>query len=380
MLPEAEIRDWLVLHRQTGGNPAWLARLMAYFGSPGCALREATPPILAELGITGTLAATIGRLGVTAQRELAADLGWLSQAGHQLVVTGTAQYPERLLEIPDPPPVLFCDGPVALLASLQVAMVGSRKMSSTGRKIAGMLASDLCRAGVTVTSGLAQGIDAACHQGALAVGGNTIAVLGSGCDVIYPSINKRLARAIRDAGGLIVSEFPLRVRARDYHFPQRNRIVTGLSLGTVVVEAALKSGSLISARLAMEQGREVFAVPGSVLNPLSAGCHKLIRDGAKLTERVEDIIEELVGIVTPEGSSSSVPLVRDKAQQRLLSCMSADPVSVDMLALASGIPAAEVLGMLVELEIDGLVEAGAGGYLLAPRYARSVIDRANALS
>lgn len=369
MPSDEEQTSLLVLHRQTGGRPDCLDKLFAYYGSAQNVLREATPADLAALDINNETAVRIcAWRSPEARRALEADRRWLAAPGHCVLTLDSPDYPARLQEIHDPPRLLFCDGDARLLSTIQVAVVGSRKMSITGRKVAMLLAGDLCRAGATVTSGLALGVDAAGHEGALAAGGRTVAVLGSGCDVIYPAHHHRLARNIRRKGGAIVSEFPLGTAARGHHFPQRNRIVTGLSVGTLVVEAALKSGSLISARLAMEQGREVFAVPGSVLNPLSAGCHQLIRDGAKLTERIEDIVEELAGIVAPERPALAVPACTDE-QRRLLSCMGTEAAGVDALATASGLPASRILSMLIELEVAGLVVAEAGGYALSPVHA-----------
>lgn len=376
MAREHEIRDLLILHRRAAGHPAVIAKLLAYFGSAAAALRQANPGLLARLGLADvTITALCDRTDDTSQLDADADLQWLAEPSHHLVLRGSPDYPPCLEEIHDAPPLIFCHGNPALLASVQVAMVGSRKMSATGRKVAGLLAADLCRAGVTVTSGLARGIDAAAHRGALSVGGNTIAVLGSGCDVVYPAMNKRLAADMLDHGGLLVSEFPLRTGARNFHFPQRNRIVTGLSLGTVVVEAALRSGSLISARLAMEQGREVFAVPGSVLNPLSAGCHRLIRDGAKLTANVDDIVEELVGIAAPPPGDADPFAGCNEGQRQLLVAMGSEPMNVDALSQISGMPASELLSLLIGLEIDGFVSALPGGYCLSTRSLEALMRR-----
>ncbi|HKI73523.1 MAG TPA: DNA-processing protein DprA [Pseudomonadales bacterium] len=363
---EQNIHEWLVLHRLLGGNPGRLIKLHEYFGSPGAALREATPPMLAELGIDEPDAFS-GEAIYAAQRAAERDARWLAGSDRCLLRVVDADYPQRLKEIHDPPPLLFCHGNVSLLVGIQIAMVGSRRMTATGRQIAKLLSGELVAAGITVTSGLARGVDAAAHQGALDAEGNTIAVLGSGCDVIYPPRNASLARRILAQDGLIVSEFPLGTGARNFHFPQRNRIVTGMSVGTVVVEAALKSGSLISARLAMEQGREVFAVPGSILNPLSAGCHKLIRDGAKLTERLEDILEELEGMVLP--ASRQTPPEPDGALARVFERLAAEPISVDELVELSGMPVDEILAALIELEIDGLAVTQGGGYALSARGA-----------
>lgn len=363
---DRETQDLLILHRRTAGHPALLARLLRDFGNATTVRREATPALLTEMGLSPAAVATIcDPIDRQWERRAEQEMRWLSSPCHHLVDQSNPCYPERLREIHDAPPLLFCDGNIELLTSIQVAMVGSRKMSATGRKVANMLAADLCRAGATVTSGLAKGIDAASHQGALSASGQTIAVLGTGCDRIYPAVNQRLARDIREQAGLIVSEFPLGTGPRDYHFPRRNRIVTGMSVGVVVVEAALRSGSLISARLAMEQGREVFAVPGSVLNPLTEGCHRLIRDGAKLTASVTDIVEELTGIVAVPGTGEDPLASLGDSARRMVALLGEEPKSIDSLVEACGLAVTDVLALLTDLEIDGLVTAAPGGYCLS---------------
>lgn len=365
--------DLILLHHRLRGDARYLLRLVQYFGSATRLLADSDVESLAALGIPEGIARAIHAPVTRAeQRAQDAAMRWVAAGQQHILVFGEPGYPARLAEIHDPPLLLFAAGEVGLLDTHQVAIVGSRKLTMTGRKVARMLAGDLCRAGVTITSGMALGIDAAAHQGALDANGKTIAVLGSGCDLLYPASNKRLGERIRDGGGLLVSEFPLGCGARAHHFPQRNRIVTGLCLGTVVVEAALRSGSLVSARLAMEQGREVFAVPGSVLNPMSRGCHKLLREGAKLTESAEDILEELEAIVGPrQGIAPSIELTPGQAQ--LLALMGGDAVSVDSLVEGTGMAVAEVLATLLALEIDGLVQAEAGGYALSAQGALQVI-------
>ena len=367
MPTDRETLDLLILHRRTAGHPALLSDLLRHFGDATSVRREATPDLLMEMGTAPAAAATIcAPLDRDSEDRAERDLGWLSLPPHHLVIEANPMYPQRLREIHDAPPLLFCDGDPDLLTTIQVAMVGSRKMSATGRKVANLLAADLCRAGATITSGLARGIDAASHQGALSTSGRTIAVLGTGCDRIYPAVNQRLARDIRDQGGLIVSEFPLGTGPRDYHFPRRNRIVTGMSVGVVVVEAALRSGSLISARLAMEQGREVFAVPGSVLNPLAEGCHRLIRDGAKLTASVTDIVEELTGIVAMPAQEQDHMASLDERAQRIVALLGEEPKSIDSLVEVCGFAVTDLLAMLTDLEVDGLVTVAPGGYCLSP--------------
>lgn len=371
MHTQSSTRDLVALHRLACGSTTLLAALLERFGSATEVLALA-PDVLAECQLAD-LTEILSVASVREARSAArADLDWLAGTGRHLVTMGDANYPQRLAEIHDPPALLFCEGNVELLGSLQVAIVGSRRMTATGRQVARMLASELARGGITVTSGLARGVDAAAHEGALEATGATIAVLGSGCDVIYPPRNASLARRLLQDGGLIISEFPLGTGARDYHFPRRNRIVTGLSIGTVVVEAALKSGSLISARLAMEQGREVFAVPGSILNPLSAGCHQLIRDGARLTESVQDIVEELAGIVDPAFFTSAHGAVPEGPPGELLRLMEGEPVGVDYLAEQSGLAVHEVLALLIELEVDGFVVNQAGGYALTATCAQAM--------
>ena len=224
------------------------------------------------------------------------DLERLAALGAKVIGAADPEMPPPLRAIPDPPAVLFVRGELAALSAFQIAIVGSRRATRAGGRIAHRLAGELAGRGLVVTSGLAQGIDAEAHRGALEAGGRTVAVLGSSLDRIYPASHRRLAERIADQGAL-VSEFPFGTSPVPWNFPWRNRIISGLSLGVLVVEAAERSGSLITARLGAEQGREVFAVPGSILNPLAAGCHRLLRDGAKLVERAEDVVEELPAAV-----------------------------------------------------------------------------------
>jgi DNA processing protein len=246
-------------------------------------------------------------------------------------------------------------------------MVGSRNPSITGRETAHDFARTLAAAGMVITSGLAQGIDTACHQGTLDGGGQTIAVAGTGLDRVYPASNRELAHAIIEAGGALISEFPPGTLPHAGNFPRRNRIISGLSLGTLVVEAALRSGSLITARLAAEQGREVFAIPGSIHNPLARGCHQLIRQGAKLVESAADVLEELapqlyaaLAEMPEESAPASSEL--DEEYQALLACIGHETTPVDRLVERSGLTAEAVSSMLLILELQGFVESAAGGY------------------
>lgn len=293
---------------------------------------------------------------------------WLAGPGHELITFESEHYPQRLAELVDAPLALWVAGrDTSLLGHPQVAIVGSRHPTANGREVARSLAASLSGAGVTVTSGLALGIDAASHAGALTGAGTTIAILGNGIDHVYPAANRRLARQIREHG-LIVSEYPPGIPVRAPQFPRRNRIIAGLSLGTVVVEATRRSGSLITARLAVESGREVFAVPGSIHSPLSKGCHTLIRDGATLVETVEEILIEIAPQLTEavhRASSRDITQSATVLPGPLDEHLGYSPITLDSLASATGLTAAELSSMLLHLEIQGKIEALPGG-----RYCR----------
>jgi DNA processing protein len=303
-------------------------------------------------------------------QQVQADLDWLSHQGRHLITFNDPCYPELLKQISDPPPLLFAQGDVDLLSEWQLAIVGSRSASKSGSDLAYEFGRYLAKGGMAVTSGLASGIDTAAHQGALSVSGPTIAVVGTGLDRVYPAQNRDLAHRIAETG-LIISEFALGTPPKAENFPRRNRIISGLSLGTLVVEAALKSGSLITARMALEQGREVFAIPGSIHNPLAKGCHQLIREGAKLVETAKDILEELGAIAAFESSEQPTLLQQQKTAnndsdyQALFKCMGYDPIEIDRLVACSGLTAESVSSMLLLLELQGEVESLPGG-----RYVR----------
>lgn len=280
-------------------------------------------------------------------------------------------YPSRLAQIPDPPPAVLVQGDVALLDGPQLAIVGSRNATPAGRDTAYMLAAALAEAGLTVTSGLAEGIDASAHRGALAGGGATIAVLGTGPDRIYPRQHQELAQTIGSTGSLI-SEQPVGTPPRGFNFPRRNRIISGLSLGVLVVEAGPRSGSLITARLAADQGREVFAVPGGIHNPLARGCHALLREGAKLVESVTDILEELPPLPGGRRTEQAAPTAGDTDQDPVLAGLGDAPASLDLLVQRTGLTVEQVSTMLLTLQLDGLVTALPGGLYgrRGPRQAR----------
>jgi DNA processing protein len=356
----------LAAHRQQG---AWREALRR-FGSAAAATSAATRELTAFGLDNGALYAL--RSPDTA--VLARWQEWLASADHRLLLLGSPDYPQRLVEIPDAPLALWTVGMhVELLAAPQIAVVGSRNPTGGGRATAEALAHFLSSSGVTVVSGLAVGIDAAAHRGALRAPGGTIAVLGSGPDKIYPSENTSLAAEIA-ATGLLVSEYAPGTPARRGHFPQRNRIIAGLTLGTLVVEATRRSGSLITARLARDYGREVFAVPGSIQNPLSRGCHTLLRDGAALVEEGADVLREIAPQIEPNCLANSAVVATnigsvhvDPLCAKLLDAMGFEPTTIDTLTTRAGLTAAEVSSMLPPLELEGHVEALPGG-----RYCRLV--------
>lgn len=325
--------------------------------------------------LTGLSTAVLQALQQPDWDQVERDLQWLSAADNRYVIDQKhAFYPELLKQIPDPPALLFVQGDIHLLNKWQLAIVGSRNPSASGRDSAFEFARYLASGDMVITSGLAAGIDAAAHKGALAATGKTIAVIGTGLDRVYPAVHRELAHQITDSG-VMVSEFPLGTPPKAENFPRRNRIISGLSLGTLVVEAALKSGSLITARMAMEQGREVFAIPGSIHNPLSRGCHQLIREGAKLVETANDIVEELgamAGVVPQSADNEEAtevarsPEELDEDYQQLFMFLGYDPVHIDTLIDRSGLTAEAVSSMLLLLELQGQVAALPGG-----RYVRS---------
>jgi DNA processing protein len=292
----------------------------------------------------------------------------MEKGGITVVLYDDATYPERLRHIPDPPPLLYMKGTLAPADCNAISIVGTRRATAYGKTVAAKIAGDLARMGVTIVSGLAYGIDAAAHKGALEAGGRTLAVLGCGVDVIYPRANEKLYQHIPSSGA-ILSELPLGVQPDPGFFPMRNRIVSGLSLGTLVVEAPLKSGALITARFAMEQGREVFATPGNIFSPYSEGCHKLIKDGAKLVENIYDVLAEIErnisGIapaeeipVSPSGRPLEIPLTAD--EKKVFNFLSMTPVHIDEIGEECGLSASKTSASLMMLEVKGLIQQLAG--------------------
>jgi len=376
---QTRLEAWLVLLRAPGLGPATLRELLADAGdAPGAlaAARRGSHERTREAACRDWLRAPDAAL-------VEADLAWLAQPRHALLACDEADFPALLDDTATPPAALFVAGASDALWRPQVAIVGSRSASQGGHANATAFARALAVAGFAVTSGLAEGIDGAAHAAALDAGGATIAVLGTGADLVYPPRHRDLAGRIVDNGGALVSEFPLGTPPHPTHFPRRNRIIAGLALGTLVVEAGLRSGSLLTARQAAEAGREVFAIPGSIHNPLARGCHQLIRTGAKLVETAEEIVAELAPLALrlgaslrerlhgpeaaglPEGSPSTASSrAGDPDYARLYAALGHDALGIDALAERSGLPVASLSSMLLMLELEGEVVAERGGYAL----------------
>lgn len=365
---------WLALLHAPGVGPVTFLALLDYYTTPR-AVFEAEPGESVARGRAASRlsAATVEYLRNPDWAAVEKDLAWQAQPDNHIITLHDPAYPPLLKQIADAPPLLFVRGQPGVLVRPQLAMVGSRNPSAGGKEIAHDFAQHLASAGLTITSGLALGIDAASHQGALSAGGVTVAVTGTGLDRVYPARHRDLAHRIATHGAL-VSEFPPGTPPLPENFPRRNRIISALSLGVLVVEAALQSGSLITARLAGDQGREVFAIPGSIHNPLARGCHTLIRQGAKLVENVHDILEELgacfiVKGLDTQGESplhntdfkSDAEAALDANQLKLLNFMDFSPVSVDILVERSGLTPEQVSSMLLVLELHNRVESVAGG-------------------
>lgn len=369
-----ELTAWLTLARAPGLHAGLLRQLLEHQGTVA-ELVTASATALQAAGAGAPLIEWLQRQQEGERRgELSADLRWLAEGAHHLVTLDSAHYPPLLLQLPDAPVALYVRGDPTVLRLPQLAIVGSRNPTAAGVENAANFAAHLARCGLTITSGLAIGIDTAAHRGALEADGVTIAVCGTGLDVDYPRSNAQIAAAIA-ARGALVSEFPLGTPALKANFPRRNRILSGLALGTLVVEAAVRSGSLITARLAAEQGREVFAIPGSIHNPLARGCHQLIRQGAKLVETADDIFSELRALTAGLASAAQdVPAAAertdgpgifgpalDKDYEILLDALGFEPAGVDVLVARTGLKAEEVASMLLILELDGKLESHPGG-------------------
>jgi len=302
-------------------------------------------------------------------RKIDNEISWSLEDDNHIITYFDDKYPDVLREISSPPLILYVKGNINALNTFQIAMVGSRHASPNGIYTANQFSYALANAGFTITSGLALGIDAACHQGALRTGGQTVAVLGTGIDIIYPSKNKLIADKIQE-NGAIVSEFPLKTKPQAKNFPKRNRIISGLSVATLVVEASLRSGSLITAKFALEQNREVLAIPGSIHQPQSKGCHALIKQGAALIETIDDVLEELQqytnncvrnNVQPPEKADKSLKL--EKRCSNMLQYVGFDVTPIDVIIQLSGYDLNQVTSQLSQLELDGLIQKVPGGYV-----------------
>ena len=375
-----ELLAWLTLLRAPGLGAASARALLQQAGSARAACRG----IRKLRHSTGLDQASLEWIERPDVARLELDLAWLALPGHRLLRCNEADFPPQLETIPQPPAALFVAGDSAALLAPQVAIVGARSASAQGLANARDFARTLGRAGLTVTSGMADGIDGAAHAAALEAGGMTVAVVGTGPDLVYPRKHRELAARIEQCGA-IVSEFPPGTEARPDHFPRRNRLIAGLALGTLVVEAGLQSGSLITARLAAEAGREVFALPGSIHNPLAKGCHRLIRDGARLVETVAEVIEALVPAARAQGAGLRARLetaesptddgpasrTQDPDYASLLAALGDAPASLDELVERTRLAPAALSSMLLLLELEGAVSPAVNG-----RWQRVVADKA----
>ncbi len=345
---------WVGFSRVSGIGPVKVRALLNYFGS----LEKAWAASPGQLKIAGLDDRALANL-LKARKELSLEreLEKIEKAGVRFLTWEDDEYPYRLRQIPDPPPVLYFKGELKPEDEIAVAVVGTRRASSYGLEAARKLAYGLAKNGVTIVSGLALGIDGAAHQAAIEAGGRTIAVLGSGLDYIYPSSHRKLATQIVSGHGALVSEYPLGTRPEARNFPPRNRIISGLSMGVLVVEAGVKSGALITARYAADQGRDVFAVPGSMFKQGSKGTNRLIQDGAKLVLDLEDILEELDIAIKFQHVEAKKELPTDPTEAKLLALLSEEPTHVDEICRASGLPASTVTSTLALMELKGLVRS-----------------------
>lgn len=350
------LADWLRLSLTPGLGAATIRALLDRFGLPEniLAARSQLPQLLGRECVEKLFSTEVSRAAQNALR-------WADAPGNAVVTLADMEYPRLLLEISDPPPLLYARGRLELLGAPALAVVGSRNATAQGETNARRFARAFSEAGLAIVSGLALGIDAAAHRGGLEGPGSTLAVLGTGIDVVYPARNAALATDIADRG-LLISEYPLGSPASARNFPRRNRLISGLARGCLVVEAALGSGSLITARAAAEQGREVFAVPGSIHSPLSKGCHALIKSGAKLVESAEDVLTELTAFSLGSDARNVQRQEPDATDEPLLAVMGFDPIDVDSLCARAGLAADTVAAELMRLELAGRVAIVRGGF------------------
>jgi DNA processing protein len=368
LAPQADdLRETLRLAMVSGVGPRLRQLLLERFGTPAAIFSASHSELCSVPGIGSKLSGAV--LRAREEIDVAAEIELCEKHRVDLVPIGSAGYPRALEQIVDPPGILFVRGAILAGDALSIGIVGSRHATRYGLMIAERLAASLSRAGFTIVSGLARGIDAAAHRGALSAGGRTIAVLGSGVLNIYPPEHSELANEVM-ARGAVVGEAPVRSAPFSGAFPQRNRLISGMSLGVVVVEAALQSGALITARHALEQGREVFAVPGPVDSRASRGCHRLIRDGAKLVETADDVLEELGPLMAaaprPDGPPIHHPaeLLLNEAEQRILAAIGTSATAIDQIIADCGLPTPQVLSTLSVLEMRRLIRRLSGNYAM----------------
>lgn len=363
-IEESDVALWVSLHQTIGLGNAGICQLLTKFGSPD-AIYSAKSHQLREVVDEGTAQKILNGVNL---ETIKPTLDWLKKDNTHLITLADKAYPQALLNISNPPVVLYAIGHTHLLNQPCIAMVGSRNSTPQGEKNAEDFAESLCNYGLCVVSGMALGIDGASHRGSFKSNGATIAVVGTGLDIVYPSRHRDLAHKIAERG-LIISEFAIGTPSRAQNFPRRNRIISGISMGCLVVEANIDSGSLITARFAIEQGREVFAIPGSIHSPVAKGCHQLIKQGAKLVESTADILDELkykeelknlltnvspLGLTTQMGGNASEP-------NTVLECMGFDPVDFETVLTISGLTAEGLSAMLMIMELEGKITTLSGG-------------------
>ncbi len=377
-----DLPAWIRLAATTGVGPDTARKLLTAFGLPDN-IFDASATALSKVVSARVAQALLAPVSPAAQAATDRTIAWAGEPGNHVLTLADADYPQRLLEIADPPIMLYVKGSVELLSRVSLAVVGSRNATVQGLTNAEDFSVSLAASGLTIVSGLALGIDTSAHRGSLrayasspATAGSTIAVIGTGADIVYPARNRALAHEIAEHG-CIVSEYPLGMQAISSNFPRRNRIISGLARAVLVVEAAARSGSLITARMAAEQGRDVFAIPGSIHSPLAKGCHQLIKQGAKLVESAQDVLEELDAISLPNARllvplisqekdllhafAGDTPAVASVQENPVLNAMGFDPVRHDELAQRCSLDSADLAAQLLALELEGRLEMLPGG-------------------
>lgn len=364
LIAHDELVHWLRLERTAGVGPETARKLLSAFGLPA-QIFEASFTALGKVVSERVARALTAPLSDELLRLIDKTLAWAEQADNHVLTLADASYPASLLDIADPPIMLYAKGRLDRLSHPSLAVVGSRNATTQGMSNAESFSAALSAADLTIVSGLALGIDTAAHIGSLQGAGSTVAVIGTGADIVYPARNRTLAHQIAE-NGCLVSEYALGMPAIAANFPRRNRIISGLARGVLVVEAAAQSGSLITARMAAEQGRDVFAIPGSIHSPLSKGCHQLIKQGAKLVESAQDILEELQHTTAPlkpltaaAVQSRTTPV--DPISSEILNQLGFDPLEIDLLAQRCALDIATLQGYLLTLELEGLIEMLPGG-------------------